>query len=775
MKTRNWFFTGLSILGLTGVSFYWILTGSCPRVSGKVQLEGLLHSTLVLRDQYGIPTIRGESRLDVARITGFLHAQERFFQMDLMRRRASGELSEIFGELTIEFDKKQRMHGFRTQAGLILSTLTQDEQEILKSYTEGVNAGLKDLRCDPFEYYVLREKPAIWKEEDSLLVGLGLFFDLQDSEGAIDLARGVLKETLPDSVYQFLIHNGSVWDAALDDSVQRILPIPGKESFYYLDSIQCASTFNKEKIESAPPARGSNQWAVDSSHTEKGQSLLACDMHLNLVAPNIWYRLGIDYKKEDERQIQIDGISLPGTPFIAAGSNRNIAWGFTNAYIDTTDLIVLEMDPENPMSYNTSEGFIPLEEVKEEIKVKGCPSIDYTVFRTKWGPVHPEKFLEKQMAIRWIAHDIDCFNFRLLDLETVNSSKEALKVISEIRLPVLNFMVADREGHIGWGYVGAIPARSVYEPGLPVDWKGWSNWTRNRNPTEYLSLLDPSSGKLWTANNRVLADQTLGCDYLNPIRAHQIQKRLFSLNKITLSEMCALQLDDEAVFFNRWNEIFKNALDLSNPRHQQLFVLISNWDHRCSSSSQGYFWIRSFREKVKEKIIARLLAPCFQLKPDLNCNLLDLEEPLYLIASQRPNYLTLVSWESDFFEIIEEILDENELALKEKKAWGHFNLASIRHPLSSSISLLSFLLDMPKDALSGDYYVPRVSSSSVGASVRMVVSPGNEEEGVFNMPCGQSGSPLSKHYRDQHSAWVEGRTTPFLPGPPIHKLMFFPQ
>ena len=774
MKIKTWFFISLSCLVLIGGFVYLVLDGSRPKLSGTVRLQGLLQRTIILKDRYGIPTIKGNSRLDIARATGFLHAQERFFQMDLMRRRAAGELSEIFGEATIELDKKQRMHGFRRQARFILPTLTGIEQEILASYTEGVNEGLKALKCKPFEYYILREKPAVWKEEDSLLVGLGLFFDLQDSEGMIDLVRGVLRRTLPDLVYQFLVRNSSTWDAPLDNSSLKRLPIPSREDFQYLHLAQGSFLLNKESAELPIPARGSNQWAVDASCTEKKQAMLACDMHLNLLAPNIWYRLGISYKEGTGKQIRVDGITLPGTPFIAAGSNRSIAWGFTNAYIDTTDLILLEIDPNNPMNYCTDEGFVSLEEVEEEIRVKGSSPIRHTVFWTKWGPLHPEKFFGAQMAVRWIAHDIDCFNFRLLDLETVSSSEEALKILPEIRLPVLNFMVADQKGHIGWGYVGAIPLRGTYEPGLPVGWKEWGNWTRNRVSTEYPSLLDPVSGRLWTANNRVLLDSTLGQDYLNPIRAYQIQKRLFSSDSMTVCDMYELQLDDEAVFFNRWNELFKKTLDLTCPRHQELFSIISNWDHHCSSSSQGYFWIRAFREKVKQKIVSRLLAPCFQEKPDLNYNLLDLEEPIYLIASKQPSYLANTTWEIDLFEMIEEILDENESALKEKKTWGDFNIALIRHPLSYSLSWFSSLLDMPKQALSGDYYVPRVSSSFVGASVRMVVSPGNEEEGVFNMPCGQSGHPLSKHYRDQQNAWVEGKSTPFLPGPPIHELCLVP-
>ena len=679
-------------------------------MEGRQPLSGLAEPVAVERDHYGIPTIRGVSRTDIARTTGFLHAQERFFQMDLMRRLAAGELSELFGQDTIPFDQERRLHSFRNHAQKIQHALTPIEQSLLKAYTEGVNSGLGSLKCRPFEYFLLREKPCIWKEEDSILVGLGLFFDLQDPLGSSDWVRGILQASLPPSIFAFFTQNGSVWNATLDCTSRPLLSIPSAEEFHYL---QGKTAHHAPHQDFLPLSKGSNQWAVAPSLSASGYAILACDMHLNLIAPNIWYRLAIDYHDETGKRIQVDGVSLPGTPLIAVGSNRNIAWGFTNAYVETTDLILLDTDPTDQF-YLTSEGPLPFEEETEEIKVKNAPSLFYKINRTKWGPVHPERFLEKRVALRWIAHDLDCFNLRLIDLETTITSSAALEALPAIHLPVLNFMVADREGHIGWSYVGKIPKRNGYLPGLPVSFtSGECYWTGFIQPDEYPKVIDPTEGYLWTANNRVLNDCSLGNNYLNPIRAYQIRKRLFDRKRHTTTDMYAIQLDDEALFFNRWYELLINHLDKTNPKHHQLHTRILAWDHHCSAASPGYFWIRSFRQHVIDRIASRLFAPCFALFPDLNLQLLDLEEPFYLIASEQPSYLAdpdLGSWQAEMSHIIETMIDENP-DIKEDAPWGHFNIASIRHPLSDALSLLSCFLDMPKNPLAGDYYLSLIHIS----------------------------------------------------------------
>lgn len=781
MRLKKWIkriiFSTFLLLLLGGGGIYFTLRQSLPLMRGTTSLRGLLSTVAVERDARGIATIRGQSRIDIARTCGFLHAQERFFHMDLMRRRAAGELSEIFGASTLDADKELRMHGFRRQASLIWTRLSPFEKDLLSAYTEGVNSGLNALKSHSFEYHLLRVKPQPWKVEDSLLVGLGLFFDLQDSSGKLTLQRGVMKELLPSAVYDFFIHNGSIWEAPIDHTFSALLDIPSVEHFHYLldDSKQIA---HGEHSEGAPRIRGSNQWAVQGSKTQMGDALLACDMHLNLCVPNIWYRVAFEYEDSKNQQVRVDGASLPGTPLMVVGSNRHISWGFTNGYVDTTDIIVLEIDPQHPDQYLTDKGYLPFEIYHEKIKVKGGSVVEFPLRSTVWGPVSSETFFGKSYVIRWVAHDPDAFNMRLVDLEQVSEAKDAIKALPNIHIPVLNFMVADTQGHIGWSLVGSIPNRKEDEGSLPFYYQDSSStWKKLANPYDYPEVLDPIDGRLWTANNRVVENPSFGKDYLNGIRAHQIKRRLFSSDQLQFNEMISLQLDDEAFFFDRWKTLLDQTLSLNQTKYQPLKQAIDQWDGHCSADSKGYYWIRTFREMTMDRILRRILAPCYKVNPKFDHHALDLEEPLFLLVSQKPAYLvdpSLGSWDKELLMVVDELIEKNNPLLQKEKNWGQLNVMTIQHPLSLGLTLFSRFLDMPKVGISGDYYVPRVAGPAVGASLRMVVTPGQEERGVFNAPCGQSGHPLSPHYRDQHNDWVEGNLTPFLPGSPVNQLILLP-
>lgn len=776
MKVKHYCGVFFLIMFAAIVTIFLVLAGSYPMHSGVKTFPGLCQKVNIARDEYGIATISGTSRVDVAKATGFLHAQERFFQMDLMRRMAAGELAELFGEAVIDLDCSKRIHRFRNHARDLLSELSDFEKELIYAYTEGVNFGVKALHCKPFEYFLLKSSPKAWQAEDSILVGLGLFFELQDSTGMTDLTRYIIKENLPSSIYNYFVQNGSIWDATLDQSQSSLLSIPSAEDFKYLKN--SVSDLDPLQQIDPPIARGSNQWAVGPSITNNHKAILACDMHLNLTVPNIWYRLVISYKNNADETINMYGVSLPGTPLIAIGSNTHIAWGFTNGYVDTTDLIVLDVDPQNSDLYLTKDGLLPFEEKIEEIKIRGKPSHFHKIKYTIWGPVLSQQNSEKPMALRWIAHDKNCFNLQLINLEIANSVQAAFECLHNIQLPVLNFMAVDREGHIGWSLVGGIPKREGYQPGLPVSFtKGDKKWVGMSQKTDYPFIIDPPQSRLWTANNRVIDNPTWGRDYLNSIRAYQIKQRLFSKSKFTIEDMYSIQLDDEAIFFNRWFELLKSSLDFNKLKHRQLALILGQWDHHCSASSKGYFWIRAFREKVAANILTTVMSPCLNKCPDLNFSLIDFEDSVYQMAVQKPAYLvdqTGRKWEDRFVAIIDELLEDNAKSLLNGDVWGKFNMASIQHPLSRAISFSSFLIDMPKNSIGGDYFVPKVSGPSVGASVRMVISPGDEKNGIMNVPCGQSGHPLSKHYRSQHRSWVEGTPRPFMPGSAKHLLTLKP-
>lgn len=765
---------------------YSLLKGSLPQLSGTYPVSNLNHQVRIERDGRGIPSIHAGSRLDVAQALGFLHAQDRFFQMDLMRRASAGELSELFGARTLDFDKSRRFHQFRKRSQVMMENLPAVDRELLQAYTEGVNAGIKSLKVRPFEYLLLFSEPQPWLPEDTFLVCFGLFLQLQDPKGEISMARGYMKNMLPEDVYDFFVHNGSAWQASLDASYKPSLPIPPEDSFAYLLPSPQESIPSVDDIKKASEFHvgGSNQWAVQGSRSHDGNAMLACDMHLKLSLPGIWYRAGFIYPNASGDLVSVYGATLPGSPFMIIGSNQNIAWGYTNACINTTHLVLLDQDAQSNEGYKTPTGPQKLETEVEVIKIKGQDPFSYPIKKSLWGPVLNEEFFGHRVAVSWIAHDPACMNMNLIKFETVKNVDQALQVAKEVRVPVLNFMVADKEGHIGWTLIGGILERSGFEGNTP---ESLSDGTKKiqgyKDSNAYPSITDPSQEYLWTANNRQLGDEWVHVmgrtGFVNGMRAYQIHKNLSQANAFDAQKMLELQMNNEATFFDRWHSLMLDLLEQAQTTasRQELKAIIEKWDHCCNSDSAAFYWIRNFRKIALHNIVSRLLAPCISAYPSFPLAYFDFEEPVWMIVSEKPAYLAASSfnnWHEELMSYIDEMIKDTPSSKLKEETWGKNAYLKMQHPMHESLPIFQEWLRMPHSHISGDYYVLRFHTSSEGASQRMVVSPGKEEQGIFQMPGGQSGHPLSPHFCDCHVDWLKGHPTPFLPGKTEHTLVLTP-
>lgn len=776
----------ITLVITTIVSMYFLLKGSLPQTTGDNTISTLSAPVVVERDAAGIPTIYGKSRLDVARGLGFVHAQERFFQMDLIRRAAAGELSELFGINAIEFDKKRRLHQLRNHSEQLFNQMDPFEIAILQAYAEGVNHGINALKVRPFEYLFLQLQPSPWKPEDTLLVSFALFFDLQEDSGIADLTRGYMKALLPEKVYDFFVNNGSVWEAALDKSRSPILPIPAEKEFSYLQEYDKLKIQKTSDITDIVSLGGSNNWAVSGKRTADGRAIVACDMHLRLATPNIWYRAAFVYPDSKKNEIRVSGATLPGTPCMVIGSNGNMAWGFTNAHVDTTDLIIVTVDQNDKNRYLTPEGFVPFKKDVELIQVKNSEPIPFEITKTIWGPLSNETFFGNPLAIQWIAHRKDSLNIRLIDLEKVKSTKQALNAIKQVKIPLLNFVVADSKGNIGWTLVGALPKRKGFDGTVPVSYAdGLQKWEGVVDPSEYPQVYNPTENYVWTANNRVVGAPFIPVlnreGYSNGIRAYQIAQKLQKIEKATPKNMLETQLDTEGHFFERWQGLLLDTLHKApiSQKLEKLKAAVIAWNKHSSVESAGYYWIRRFREITMQHLLARFLSPCFKAWPDFSHTARDFEEPVWILVSQKPSYLinpAFGSWDNELLAYAHEMLDKDlpEVGSIQNAAWGNKTVLQMQHPFSKVIPILKPFLDMPEDPVSGDFYMPKVAGPRAGASQRMIVAPGNEKEGIYHAPGGQSGHPLSAHYRDGHEAWLKGLPTPFLPGDTLERLILRP-
>lgn len=805
-------FAFLAVLAAVAVAAAWqALRLSLPALSGERTLSGLGAAVTVERDVLGVPTVRAANRTDLARATGFLHAQERFFQMDLARRRAAGELSELLGAGAVEVDLDVRVHRFRPRARRVLEAAPAADRALIEAYAAGVNSGLAALGARPFEYFALRSEPVPWRAEDSVLVTLSMYLQLNDDRAQVDDARGAVHDLLPPALAAFLDPPGTEWDAPVEGAGFGAPPLPGPEVLDLRTAAPAKAARrddgDAERIARAvtaglPPAlaqawltrpqpatTGSNNWAVAGSATRDGRAILADDMHLGLMVPNIWYRAAFAWREGDDERT-ITGVTLPGIPGVVVGSNGHVAWGFTNSYGDWFDLVELEPAPGDAQAYVTPEGPRRFETHRETIRVKGGEDRTLEVQETIWGPVLGKDHAGRLRALFWTAHHPEAANLRFTDLEGARTLDQALAIAATVGAPPQNFVCADAAGRIGWTILGRIPRRVGFDGRLPVSladgrrrYDGWLT------PEEYPRVVDPPSGRLWTANARVVSDEKLAkvgdSGYDLGARAGQIRDGLLAIEKATERDMLKVHLDDRALFLERWQRLLLGLLTpealQGQPLRAQARGLLVDWGARAAVDSVGYRLVRGFRLEVEERLYSALTAAVRQKLPQFNgLDLNQREGALWRLVSERPAHLLPAphaSWEAlllDSFDKLLADLTKGERPLA-AATWGQRNTTRIQHPLARAVPQLGRWLDMPREPLPGDSNMPRVQGPGFGASQRLAVSPGRERDGFFHMPGGQSGHPLSPHYRDHHAAWATGEPTPFLPGPAVNTLRLVPE
>lgn len=768
---------------ITGLG--WLtLRASLPQLDGNIVAAGIAAPVSIARDAAGIPTITAQNRGDLAFALGYAHAQDRFFQMDLIRRDAAGELSALIGAATVHLDKRNRLHRFRSRAKSAVQALSTFEQDVLREYADGVNAGLAGLDAKPFEYYLLGVAPEAWRPEDSMLVAYAMFIDLNDERAARDQQRGLIARVLSPGVMAWLDPLQTPWDAPLLGDAPPMADLPGPELIDLRTTELVASEFSET---GSPPVLGSNNWAVSGDLTANGRALVSNDMHLGLNVPTIYYRARL--LVTGARPIDLSGVTLPGQPLLIAGSNGHIAWGYTNSNGDWSDAVLIRPG-ERPGTYRTPAGDLPFEVYREQITVRDAEPIEMEVRETIWGPIDDESMIpNSDIAISWIAHHTEATNLGIMQLETAETVAAALDIANRIVMPPQNFVVGDEHGDIGWTIAGLIPSRGDYDPGLPADWSeqhGWQGWV---DAADYPRIVNPPSGRIWTANSRVVDNEALrllgDSGYEFGARARQIRDALFAKEVFTPEDMLAIQDDDRAVYLAEWHALLLDVLARRDPDDAALAEyqrLVTNWIPRAVPESVGYRLVRAFRIEVRRRMSAALLAPVRQRYGDdirLRTSR-QFDAPLWSMINSRPDHLlpaNFSSWDEFLIQAVRAahagLLHSAPGELSDR-TWGEYNTAAIRHPFSSSIAWLSGWLDMPADPLRGDSNMPRAQGPDWGASERFSVAPGDEANSLLHIPGGQSAHPLSAFYRNGHSAWVNGEPTPFLPGPAQYELILRP-
>lgn len=781
---------GFVVLVVALVAAAWFaLAGSVARVDGAVA-AAVSAKVSIERDALGTATISAGNRTDLAWALGYVHGQERYFQMDLLRRVAAGELAELFGGVALEVDLRHRLHRFRARASTALAAMPADQRELIARYRDGVNAGLADLTVRPWEYLLLRTPPAPWRDEDTALAIYAMFLDLNgDGENVRELDLARMKARVPDALYRFLVQPGSAWDAPIQGEPMPPVAVPGPEVFDLRtaalalpDDLPRFATLTREDLGEKP---GSNNFAVGGAISTNGAALVADDMHLGLRVPNIWYRARLRYPdpRDASRTIDLNGVTLPGAPALIAGSNGRIAWGYTNSYGDWLDWVRVVRDNADPSRYRTPDGTAAIDKHVETIRVKGAADETLTVEETRWGPIMAKDVDGTPLALAWTAHEPRALNLELVKLEQVDDVAGALDLAPRGGMPVQNFVVGDAAGHIGWTLTGnALPQRGGgYDPKLPADWSvagtGWTGWV---DPAQFPRVVDPADARLWSANARLIGGDWLALvgdgGYDLGARARQIRDDLRARERFSAADLLAVQLDDRAVFLAPWRKLLVDTVAGTDDAAFAAFRGVGDapWDGRAAVDATDYALVREFRVRTITAVLAPFEAWVKQHDKDFDLpSAQTYEQPVWTLVQERPAHLLdprYADWNALLLAAAREAAKEVA-----GKSWGDHNIASIRHPLSRALpAFIGRHLDMPAQPLPGDKNMPRVQGPAFGASQRFTIAPGHENESYLMMPGGQSGHPLSPFHGAGHDDWVHGRPTPLLPGATVHRLELAP-
>ncbi len=733
-----------------------LLRQGLPKLSGELAVSGLTAQVTITRDAEGVPHIEAQNKLDLFFAQGYVHAQDRLFQMDLSRRQASGRLSEVLGEMAVETDKAFRTLGLRRAAEASWPTYSPEGAELLEAYAAGVNAYIaqNEKNLSP-EFLLVGYKPEPWTPVDSLTIGKYMAHDL-----------GGHWES--QAFRQYLLENFS------EDEARELFPdntYPTGAPLIIPDSASIADRFISVADAKPDEWNGSNNWVLSGSKTDTGKPMLANDPHLSIASPSIWYQMHL--KAED---MNVSGVIFAGAPGIIIGHNDSIAWGVTNTGPDVQDLFIERLNPDNPKQYLYKGEWLDAEIVQEPILVKGGHVEPFEVMVTRHGPIISELAKAKEehtaYALQWTAlqPSRELEGMFALDVATDWNSFE--KALLKFEAPTQNFVFACQDGTIAYKANGKIPIRANGGTGLlPVPgWDGEHEWIGYIPFDELPRVVNPPAGYVATANHKVIGDDYpyhISHDWASPYRQQRIVQVLESKEKLSADDLRTLQGDVLDLHAEEMLPIFEQALSSAEltDRQQKALESLRGWD-RQFTAEQGAplifaLWYDHIGDVIFEDRISEEASKLFQGRGYTVDGLLRNEasgKPSKWIAAKGGMQAVLTTALDRALDQIESAQGKN----MSKWSWGAFHQVSFKHPLSSQAILAQLFNREGGKPSPGTNTTVRAASwnksglNNHGASWRYVRDFSQPDYAWQIVAPGQSGHPLSPYYHKQFDRWIEG-------------------
>jgi penicillin G amidase len=773
-----------------------------PVLDGDLQVAGLSAPVTIRRDAHGVPHIEAASQDDLFVAQGYVTAQDRLWQMDASRRNANGELAEVLGSSLVRHDKAQRVQQFRLTARRIYANLPPADRARLDDYARGVNLFIAQHQDSlPAEFRLLHYRPQPWSGVDSLSIGMAMV-QMLDTEWDVKLVREELSADLHNPKLEADLYPVGSWrdrppTGEVIDWTQPHPAPPGTSDDDDDDRSQASRSQGRQKSPGAPGlasetwetanpqltsiqpshedlqnlratlglpacpgcAPGSNQWVIAGAHTASGKPLLSNDMHLPLNEPNIWFMADLSAPG-----FHAAGVTLPGFPFVIAGHNEHVAWGFTALYADVQDIYDETLDGKG--NYKATDGsWKPLAIDHEVIHVRGGKDVELDVQSTEHGPLMMPMFVKpmRPFSLKWTLYDTTLNSLPLFEMNTASNWTEFSAALAQWDWPTQNVVYSDDQGHIAYHAVGRVPIRPAGLQGVPIkdaahEWQGYI-------PFEQMpSAFDPPSGFLATANARVTTDKSpypLTLDWAEPYRIERIYKQLQGRDQLTPKDMLAVQIDIYSEVDQEIGHRLAYAIDHtpSDERLRKAADLMRSWDGRLTTDSVAASIVTKTRNALWQMILTAKVGKDADDYRWAESNFAEEE----IIMHANPDWLppAYKNWDALLTAAVRKGMVDGK-APGDVALWryGSWHVVDIEHPLAGFLPVISRIAGTGPQPLSGDTTTVKQVGRDFGPSQRFTMDWSNIDGSTENIALGESGDPYSAYYRDQWNDYYGGTTFP---------------
>lgn len=781
-----------------------------PPYQGEMRLEGLHSPVTAVFDQFAIPHIEAQAEGDLYFTVGYLHARERLFQMELLRRASLGRLAEVFGNKadkknliftdTLAIDRWMRTIGFGRVAGQAVEGMDPESRAVVEAYVAGVNAHIQSGEL-PIECKLLKFKPEPWEASHVVavarLIGWGISFN-HVQELIRYLLRAELSADQQMEIFPPLEHPGPYIIPREEKDYRKIsaqgtdahtIPPPYTQWREAAQQVLAGLTDLRQLVWAIVPPEASNSWVLGPSRTASGKAILANDPHLHHTAPGLFYAMHLKAP-----EIDVIGATLPGTPAILLGHNRHLAWALTTTFADTQDIYLEKVDPEDPGRYVTLHGSEPFQIenhiILEKRKWGGNGEHPFRLRFTSHGPVLNDALeakLPRETPLLALRSTMEPEAGDLLTLALLAKAKNVddfKKACQSWSLPVQNWVVADSEGHIGYCPVGKIPKRRGWDGTLPVP--GWTRefeWDGYMPLDELPQLFDPASEMIVTANNQVLPASDypypFSFDAIPAYRAERIIEMLNEKERWTAEEMRRIQMD---VYVKQADRLLPSLLaavegvQLSGVEKRALEQL-KGWDRFADMKSIGASVFFATYRMAWELTLKDDLSPMLYQLILMNVSCHGFFDRLW---AEVPQAKIFDLKDTPAKETRDDILVAAfRAAVKKLRSkfgpdlakwqWGELHHLTFKHPFGSQ-GLLAGAFNVGPISLAGARETVWAAAFGWGDDLsfpvlwgpvfRHMYDFGAPEQSGFVLDLGQSGWPGTPHYQNALPDWKEGRLWP---------------